>query len=109
MEDGEPFGLWEGQCRACEMWGPVNDPMLCEKCDAMSRLRGAMLERDLIRQRDWAYSATALPRAGGALGLSPEACEELRRQVVVQFGEALERESPRAWGACLRHFSPQRV
>ena len=102
MEDEEPFGLWEGQCQACEMWGPVNDPMLCGKFDAMSRLRGAMLERDLIRQCDWAYSATAF-------GLSPEACEELQRQVVVQFGEALERESPRAWGACLRHFSPQRV
>ena len=80
MEDEEPFGLWEGQCQACEMWGPVNDLMLCEGCNAM-------LERDLIRQRDWEYSATAF-------GLSPEACEELRRQVVRQFGEVLELIAP---------------
>jgi hypothetical protein len=87
MEDEEPFGLWQGQCQACETWGPVNDLMLCEECAAMSRLRGTMLERDLIRQRDWEYSATAF-------GLSPEACEELRRQVVRQFGEALELIAP---------------
>jgi len=72
----EPFGLWEGQCQACGLWGPVDDLMLCETC-------AAMVERDLIRQRDWDYSATAF-------GLSPDAREELRRQVVAQFGETLE-------------------
>jgi hypothetical protein len=76
----EPFGLWEGQCQACDLWGPVGDLMLCEDCTAK-------LERDLIRQRDWEYSATAF-------GLSPEAREELRRHVVAQFGESLELISP---------------
>jgi hypothetical protein len=76
----EPFGLWEGQCQACDMWGPVDDLMLCEVCTAR-------LERDLIRQRDWEYSASAF-------GLSPEAREELRRQVVAEFGEALELIAP---------------
>lgn len=76
----EPFGLWEGQCQACDRWGPVNDLMLCETC-------AARLERDLIRQRDWDYSASAF-------GLSPEAREELRQQVVAQFGEALELIAP---------------
>jgi len=77
----ESFGLWEGQCQACDAWGPVDDLMLCETC-------ATRLERDLIRQRDWEYSATAF-------GLSPEAREELRRQVVAQFGEALELIAPR--------------
>jgi hypothetical protein len=76
----EPFGLWEGQCQACDTWGPVDDLMLCEDCTAK-------LERDLIRQRNWEYSASAF-------GLSPEACEELRQQVVAQFGEALELIAP---------------
>ena len=76
----EPFGLWEGQCQACDMWGPVDDMMLCETC-------AAKLERDLIRRRDWDYSATAF-------ALSPEAREDLRRQVIAQFGEALELIAP---------------
>ena len=54
--------------------------MLCESC-------ATRLERDLIRQREWAYAA-------GAFGLSPEACEELRRQMIAEFGEALELIAP---------------
>ena len=42
----ELWGEWDGQCQACDCWGRVNDLMLCENC-------AAMLERDLIRQRDW--------------------------------------------------------
>jgi hypothetical protein len=42
-----------------------------------------MLERDLIRQRDWEYSATAFL-------LSDEAREDLRRKVVAEYGEGLE-------------------
>ena len=42
-----------------------------------------MLERDLIRQRDWEYAAvTAL--------LSDESREAVRREVVAEYGEALE-------------------
>jgi len=76
----EPFGLWEGQCQACDTWGPVDDMMLCESC-------AARFERDMIRQREWEYSASAF-------GLPPEAYEELRRQVVAEFGEALELIAP---------------
>ena len=53
MEDEETFGLWEGQCQACDVWGPVNDLMLCEECDVK-------IQRDLIRARDWDYVAAAL-------------------------------------------------
>jgi hypothetical protein len=49
---------------------------LCEEC-------AGKLERDLIRQREWDYSASAF-------GLPPEAREELRRLVIAEFGEALE-------------------
>jgi hypothetical protein len=76
----EPWGMWEGQCQACDCYGRVNDLMLCEDC-------AAKLERDLIRQRDWDYSAAAW-------GLPPEAREELRRQVIAQFGAALELIAP---------------
>ena len=72
----ELWGLWDGQCQACDCWARVNDLILCENC-------AAMLERDLIRQRDWDYAASAF-------GIPAEAREELRRQVIAQFGKALE-------------------
>jgi len=46
-----------------------------------------MLDRDLIRMRDWEYSATAFC-------VPPEHLEDLRRQVIAQFGEALELIAP---------------
>jgi hypothetical protein len=72
MEDDETFGLWEGQCQACDMWGRVNDLMLCEECDAK-------IQRDLIRARDWDYVAAAF-------GLSDEGRERLRAEVIRQYG-----------------------
>jgi len=78
--DDELWGLWDGQCYACDCFGRINDLSLCEECDAK-------LDRDLIRQRDWEYSATAF-------GVPPEYREELRRQVIAQFGEALELIAP---------------
>ena len=81
-QDNEFFGCWEGQCQVCDAWGPVDDLMLCETCTAM-------LERDLIRQRQWDYSASAF-------GLSAETREELRRQVIAEYGEALEMIDPAA-------------
>ncbi|MCK4315922.1 MAG: hypothetical protein KAX24_09140, partial [Anaerolineae bacterium] len=72
----ELWGLWDGQCQACDCLGRVNDLLLCEDC-------AAMLDRDLIRQRDWAYSAMAF-------GVPPEHREELRRQIIAQFGEEIE-------------------
>jgi len=76
----ELWGMWDGQCQACDRFGRVNDLSLCENCDAM-------LDRDLIHQRDWEYSATAFC-------VPPEHREELRRQVIAQFGEALELIAP---------------
>jgi len=72
MEDEETFGLWEGQCQACEMWGMVNDMMLCEECDAK-------IQRDLIRARDWDYVAAAF-------GLNDEGREHLRAEVIRLYG-----------------------
>ena len=72
MEDKETFGLWEGQCQACDTWGPVNDLMLCEECDAK-------IQRDLIRARDWDYVAAAF-------GLDDEGRERLRAEVIRQYG-----------------------
>jgi len=72
MEDAEAFGLWEGQCQACEMWGVVNDMMLCEECDAK-------IQRDLIRARDWDYVAAAF-------GLDEEGRERLRAEVIRRYG-----------------------
>ena len=72
MEDEELFGLWEGQCQACEMWGRVNDLMLCEECDAK-------IQRDLIRARDWDYVAAAF-------GLDDRGRERLRAEVIRQYG-----------------------
>ena len=79
-EDDEFFEGREGQCQACDQWGPVDDMMLCQNCTAM-------FERDLIRKREWDYSASAF-------GLPPEAREDLRRQVIAQYGEDLELIDP---------------
>ena len=72
MEDEELFGIWDGQCQACEMWGRVNDLMLCEECDGK-------IQRDLIRARDWDYVAAAF-------GLDDEGRQRLRAEVIRQYG-----------------------
>ena len=72
MEDEGLFGIWDGQCQACEMWGRVNDLMLCEECDGK-------IQRDLIRARDWDYVAAAF-------GLDDEGRERLRAEVIRQYG-----------------------
>jgi hypothetical protein len=72
MEDEELFGMWDGQCQACEMWGRVNDLGLCEECDGK-------IQRDLIRARDWDYVAAAF-------GLDNEGRERLRAEVIRQYG-----------------------
>ncbi len=70
------FGLWDAECKGCEVFTRVNDLGLCEEC-------AAKLERDLIRQRDWDYSVTAF-------GMPPEKRENLRERVVREYGEELE-------------------
>ena len=69
-----------GECVSCDMFRPLEDLGLCPGC-------AAMLERDLIRQRDWEYSGTAFL-------LSDEAREELRRKIVAEYGEGLELIDP---------------
>lgn len=69
-----------GECACCDKFRPLDDLGLCPVC-------AAMLERDLIRQRDWEYTAsTAL--------LSDEGREALRRQVMDEYGEVLELIAP---------------
>lgn len=72
MEDEELFGLWDGQCQACDMWGRVNDMMLCEECDAK-------IQRDLIRARAWDYVVDAF-------GLDDKGREWLRTEIIRQYG-----------------------
>jgi len=81
--DDDSFGLWEYQCQACDMWGPVNDLMLCEDCDAK-------VQRDLIRARDWDYVAAAF-------GLNDEGRERLYAEVIRKYGTKNEMiaESPK--------------
>ena len=74
MEEAK-FGLpgCEGECAGCGGFSRINELALCEACSAR-------LERDLVRERDWAYSVTAF-------GLSDEDRERLRKEVVREFGE----------------------
>ena len=74
------FELYEGDCAGCEIFGRVTELGLCEGCSGK-------LERDLIRNRDWAYSVTAF-------GLTNEQREDVRRQVVRKYGKGLELIAP---------------
>ncbi len=69
-----------GECVSCDMFRPLDDMGLCVLC-------AAMLERDLIRQRDWAYAASTA-------FLSDEGREALRYKIVVEYGEGLELIDP---------------
>lgn len=79
-EDDETAVERAGECAYCDMFRPLDNQGLCLVC-------AAMLERDLIRQRDWEYSGTAFL-------LSDEAREELRRKIVAEHGEGLELIDP---------------
>lgn len=63
-------------CRGCDFPLPVNDLGLCDDCYAK-------LERDLIRMRDWEYSAEAF-------GVPDEQLEALRDRVIRDYGAAYE-------------------
>lgn len=71
--DNFPVGAF---CRGCDLPLPVNDLGLCDICYAK-------LERDLIRMRDWEYSATAF-------GVADERLEALRERVIRDYGAAYE-------------------
>jgi hypothetical protein len=49
---GEYMMEFTGECAGCDRWQTLDDLGLCAEC-AMK------MERDLIRQRAWDYSATA--------------------------------------------------
>ena len=70
------FGAWEAQCQGCDAFAPVDDLGLCRECSAK-------LDRDMIRQRDWDYSATAY-------GVPPEKYEELRKETIRKYGARFE-------------------
>ena len=81
MLDDEPqFGVFESDCRACEVFGSVDDLGLCAECSAK-------LDRDMIRQRAWDYSATAFV-------VPPENREDLRAATIAKHGDALELITP---------------
>ena len=81
MPDDEiPFGDFEAFCQGCDRFAPVDDLSLCEECTAK-------LDRDMIRQRYWDYSATAF-------GVSKEQYEDLRAQIIHAYGPELELIAP---------------
>jgi hypothetical protein len=71
-----PDSLIDTICAGCDLPFPVNDLGLCDECFAK-------LERDLIRARDWDYSATAF--------ITPEEqLEALRDRIIRDYGAAYE-------------------
>ena len=79
-DDSEDWPGYEGKCQACDAYGPVDDMSMCFDC-------AGKLERDFIRQRHWDYSASAF-------GVSVELREQLRDEVIKEYGEALEILAP---------------
>ena len=75
-DDDDIFPQYEAECAGCDIWGPVDDIGLCDDC-------AGKLERDLIRKRDWAYSALAF-------GCPEDKLEDLRNQVIKEHGKKLE-------------------
>lgn len=63
-------------CVGCDLILPVNDLGLCDECFAK-------LERDLIRAREWDYSATAFM-------IAPDQLETLREHVIRDYGAGYE-------------------
>ena len=73
-------GFYEGECHGCDIFQSLNDLGLCEEC-------AGKLDRDLIRQRDWAYSVSAF-------GVPDSELENLRKEVIKHYGEKLELIAP---------------
>lgn len=80
-DDLDDYGSYEGTCQGCDIFQPLNDLGFCEEC-------AGKLERDLIRQRDWAYSISAF-------GMSNSELEKLRKGVIEHYGEKFELISPK--------------
>jgi hypothetical protein len=69
-----------GSCVGCDQWHTIDDLGMCDTC-------AAKLDRDLIRQRAWDYSATAF-------GCDPKDYEALRQSVIDNYGAAYELLAP---------------
>jgi hypothetical protein len=65
-----------GLCTGCDQWTTLDDVGLCDPC-------AAKFDRDLIRQRAWDYSATAI-------ACHPKDYEALRQAVIEQYSPAYE-------------------
>ena len=77
----DTFGFYEGECQGCGCFASLDDLGLCEDCSSK-------FERDVIRQRNWDYSALAF-------GVPDDKREELRRQIIKEYGERFELIIPR--------------
>jgi hypothetical protein len=74
-DDPQPWVLHR-ECRGCDSFAALDDVGLCAQC-------AIKLERDLIRQRAWDYSAVAF-------AVRPEDREDLRAATIAEHGAALE-------------------
>ncbi len=72
--------FYEAECRGCDTFTRTDDLGLCEEC-------ASKLDRDLIRQRDWDYSASAF-------AVPSERREELRSAIIREYGKDLELITP---------------
>lgn len=77
----EFFPSFEGECQGCDTFGEVNDFGFCDEC-------ASKLDRDLIRERDWDYSALAF-------GVPTEKREDLRKEIISKYGKQLELIAPK--------------
>ncbi|MCH8012951.1 MAG: hypothetical protein IIA61_13565 [Candidatus Marinimicrobia bacterium] len=77
----EFFPSFEGECQGCDTFGEVNDLSLCDKC-------ASKLDRDLIREGDWDYSALAF-------GVPTERREDLRKEIISKYDKQLELIAPK--------------
>lgn len=94
-DDDGLFGMQSsGECQGCDAIHPLNDLGLCGTC-------ADKLDRDLIRERDWAYSVLAF-------GVPAAQREELRHRIIAQYGEKLELIAPSKHPASTRKQQTKR-
>ena len=79
-DSADDYGLYQGDCQGCDHYETLNDLGLCEICFGK-------LDRDLIRQREWSLSSLAF-------GCPQAQLEDLRKNIIKQYGEKLELTAP---------------
>ena len=73
------------ECAGCDLIRPLDDMGLCAEC-------AAKLDRDMIRERAWDYSATAF------FHYDTRNYESLREKVIAEYGAAYELILPEGAG-----------